>query len=99
MGGPDPERNSRSKFTKRSKTLKMKAHELAKLCDANVYLLIEHPRGSYAYNSVDDNSWPPPDEVLVGVTKATEESVKLKAIRNFTIPVYTDKVLAKWNAR
>ena len=69
MGGPDPERNSRTKFSKRCKTLRTKAHELAKLCDANVYLLIDHPRGSYAYNSADDNSWPPPDEVLVGKPK------------------------------
>ncbi|KAJ5862968.1 hypothetical protein N7455_007036 [Penicillium solitum] len=64
MGGPDPERNSRVKFTRRSQTLKGKAHELAKFCDANVYLVIIHPRESFVYNSVDDRSWPPSDEKL-----------------------------------
>lgn len=99
MGGPDPEKSSRTKFAKRCKTLRTKAHELAKLCDANVYLLIDHPRGSYAYNSVDDRSWPPPDEVLVSMSKATEGSIKLKKIRNFTTPIYAGKALARWNPR
>ena len=65
MGGPDPHRNSRVKFIRRSHTLKAKAHELAKFCDANVYLVVSHPRGSFVYNSVEDKSWPPNDEKLV----------------------------------
>ncbi|KAJ6114200.1 hypothetical protein N7512_007645 [Penicillium capsulatum] len=64
MGGPDPDRNSRVKFMKRCKTLKTKARQLADLCGANVYLVIAHPRELYAFNSVKDGSWPPPDEVL-----------------------------------
>jgi hypothetical protein len=52
---------------KRCKTLKAKAHQLADLCGANVYLFIDHQRGSFVYNSVNDGSWPPPDEVLVSI--------------------------------
>lgn len=65
MGGPDPGRNTRVRFQKRCDTLKKKAHELAESCGANVYLCVIHEREHYVYNSVDDGSWPPPDEVLV----------------------------------
>jgi hypothetical protein len=68
MGGPDPNRNSRVRFARRSHTLKVKAHELAKLCDADVYLVIKHQRGSFVYNSVGDKSWPPNDDKLVSQT-------------------------------
>lgn len=78
MGGPDLDRNARVKFTKRSKTLKRKAHELAESCDADVYLFIAHPREYYAYNSADDNSWPPPDEVLVKMTRLNTKIKELK---------------------
>ncbi|KAJ6115285.1 hypothetical protein N7486_001063 [Penicillium sp. IBT 16267x] len=64
MGGPDKDRNSRVKFMKRCKTLKAKAQQLADLYGANVYLFIDHERGSFVYNSVSNGSWPPPDEVL-----------------------------------
>ncbi|KAJ5302306.1 hypothetical protein N7508_007169 [Penicillium antarcticum] len=64
MGGPDPDRNSRVKFQRRSQTLKDKAHELAKFCDANVYLFVNHQRKTFVYNSVEDGSWPPNDESL-----------------------------------
>lgn len=73
MGGPDPDRNSRVKFLKRCKTLKNKAHQLAQLCDADVYLLIIHPRERYAYNSTGDRSWPPSDEVLVSAARSDQE--------------------------
>ncbi|OQE65362.1 hypothetical protein PENNAL_c0212G04981 [Penicillium nalgiovense] len=45
-------------------TLKAKAYELAKFCDADVYLFVNHQRGSFVYNSVDDRSWPPNDKNL-----------------------------------
>lgn len=77
MGGPDHDRNSRAKFRKRCKTLKSKAHQLAYFCDANVYLFIDHPRACYVYNSADDSSWPPPDEVLVGIARPTAGITKL----------------------
>ncbi|CAG8133711.1 unnamed protein product [Penicillium nalgiovense] len=64
MGGPDPYRNSRVKFIRRSQTLKAKAYELAKFCDADVYLFVNHQRGSFVYNSVHDRSWPPNDKNL-----------------------------------
>ncbi|KAJ5120837.1 uncharacterized protein N7515_010225 [Penicillium bovifimosum] len=64
MGGPDPKRNSRLQFNRRSRTLKAKAHELAKLCYADVYLVINHPRGSFVYDSVSDKVWPPNDDKL-----------------------------------
>lgn len=42
-----------------------KAHELAALCGANVYVFIDHPRARTVYNSVENAHWPPPDECLV----------------------------------
>lgn len=72
MGGPDPYRNSRVKFARRSQTLKAKGHELAKFCDADVYLVFNHQRGSFVYNSVEDRSWPPNDKQLVSNTMPKE---------------------------
>ncbi|RDH26989.1 hypothetical protein BDQ94DRAFT_154720, partial [Aspergillus welwitschiae] len=60
MGGPDPGKSDRDKFWKRKQTLINKAYEMVELCHANVYLIIEHPRGTTIFNSVDNNSWPPP---------------------------------------
>jgi hypothetical protein len=97
MGGPDPEINSRTKFMMRCKILKITAHQLAKFHDTNVYLVIDHPRESYAYNSADDNAWPPPDEEIGGVTRTTEGSIKL-GDRNIIILIYTGKISAKYNA-
>lgn len=67
MGGPDPGRQERTSFTKRTTTLLRKSHELVTLCGAKVYLIIDHPRASLAYNSVEEEGrqWPPPDELLV----------------------------------
>ena len=67
MAGPDKDRNSRVKFIKWCKIIKAKAHQLADLCGASVYVFIVHDRGSFVYNSVKDGSWPPPDEVLVSL--------------------------------
>ncbi|KAJ5946398.1 hypothetical protein N7454_003237 [Penicillium verhagenii] len=64
MGGPDKERNSRNRLIKRCKTLKAKATQLSILCNANVYLFVNHERGSFVYNSVNDGSWPPSDKML-----------------------------------
>ena len=67
MGGPDPGRENRMTFKKRTRTLIKKAHELAALSGANVYFIIDHPRATVVYNSVEDERrhWPPPDEFLV----------------------------------
>ncbi|CAG7947056.1 unnamed protein product [Penicillium salamii] len=78
IGGPDPKRNSQVKFIRRSQTLKVKAHELAKLCGANVYLVINYQRGSFVYNSVDDRSWPPNNKKLVSKTMPEISSIKLR---------------------
>ncbi|KAJ5641199.1 hypothetical protein N7490_005199 [Penicillium lividum] len=64
MGGPDKKRNARNRFMKRCKTLRSKASQLADLCDAKVYLFVKDERWSFVYNSVDDGSWPPPNELL-----------------------------------
>ncbi|KAJ5461029.1 uncharacterized protein N7458_002581 [Penicillium daleae] len=64
MGGPDAQRNSRTTFKRRIKTLKDKAHQLSDICGARVYLLIDHEREKYVYNSSRHTSWPPPDETL-----------------------------------
>ncbi|KAE8371113.1 hypothetical protein BDV26DRAFT_276747 [Aspergillus bertholletiae] len=64
MGGADPGKSNRDKFLKRKRTLLHKSYELAEKCQAKVYLIIEHPRGTTVYNSVEDGSWPPPDGVL-----------------------------------
>lgn len=78
MGGPDLKRNSRVKFVRRSHTLKVKAHELAKFCDADVYLIINHKRGSFVYSSVDDKLWPPSDEKLVSKSIPKRRFIKLR---------------------
>lgn len=67
MGGPDPGRESRMTFKKRTRTLIKKAHELATFSGANVYFVIHHPRATVAYNSVQEEGrhWPPADELLV----------------------------------
>ena len=67
MGGPDPGREGRMTFKKRARTILKKAHELAALSGANVYFIIDHPRATVVYNSVEDERrhWPPPDEFLV----------------------------------
>lgn len=67
MGGPDPGRQQRMSFNKRTSTMLRKSHELATLCGANVYLIIDHPRATLAYNSVEEEGrqWPPPNEFLV----------------------------------
>ena len=64
MGGPDPGRHDRVSFNKRARTVLSKAHDLAILCGANVYVLIDHPRGLVTYNS-EDESWPPFDDTIV----------------------------------
>lgn len=70
MGGPDPGRQQRMTFTKRSRTMLKKAHELATLSGANVYFIIDHPRATVSYNSVEEGRhWPPPDELLVSLLK------------------------------
>ncbi|KAK9604831.1 hypothetical protein V6Z93_002780 [Aspergillus fumigatus] len=63
MGGSDPGKSDRDKISKRKKTAIHKAFELADLCHAKVFLLIEHPRGTTIFNSVEDHSWPPPSLV------------------------------------
>lgn len=63
MGGSDPGKADRDKISKRKKTAIHKAFELADLCYAKVFLLIEHPRGTTIFNSVEDHSWPPPSLV------------------------------------
>lgn len=65
MGGPDPQRRERNTFNKRTRTLLGKAHELATLAGADVYLFINHPRATVTYNSVGDPNWPPADKDLV----------------------------------
>lgn len=65
MGGPDPGRPERTSFNKRNRTMFRKAHELAALCGANVYVLIDHPRARTVYNSMENAHWPPPDKSLV----------------------------------
>jgi hypothetical protein len=67
MGGPDPGRHERKTFKKRHSTLLRKAHELAALSGANVYVMIDHPRATVEYNSVGDRNWIPSNENLVGV--------------------------------
>ena len=67
MGGPDPGRENRMTFKKRTRTLIKKAHELATFSGADVYFVIHHPRATLAYNSVQEERrhWPPADELLV----------------------------------
>ena len=67
MGGPDPGRERRMTFKKRTRTLIKKAHELATFSGADVYFVIHHPRATLAYNSVQEERrhWPPADELLV----------------------------------
>lgn len=65
MGGPDPFRRERTTFNKRTRTLLSKAHELATLAGADVYLVIHHPRATITYNSAQDTNWPPADKDLV----------------------------------
>lgn len=64
----DPHRKERAKYKKRTTTLLSKADELAKLCNADVYLIMSHPRGTTVYNSVESPGWPPPDSALVCTT-------------------------------
>ncbi|CAG8887459.1 unnamed protein product [Penicillium egyptiacum] len=60
----DPHRKDRARYNKRTHTLISKAHELATLCNADVYLIMSHPRGTTVYNSAADPNWPPPDRAL-----------------------------------
>ncbi|THC87638.1 hypothetical protein EYZ11_012919 [Aspergillus tanneri] len=62
MGGPDPDGAERRSFQKRSRTLLGKAHDLAALRQARVYVVIDHPRATVVYNSVEGIQWPPSDE-------------------------------------
>lgn len=61
----DPHRKDRARYNKRTRTLLSKADELAKLCNADVYLIMSHPRGTSVYNSTGNPNWPPPDSALV----------------------------------
>ncbi|CAP80028.1 Pc12g04010 [Penicillium rubens Wisconsin 54-1255] len=63
--GPDPYRNSRVKFARRSHTLKVKAYKLTKFYNTDIYVVVNHQRGSFVYNSVEDRSWPPNDKKLL----------------------------------
>ncbi|KAJ5504609.1 hypothetical protein N7463_007483 [Penicillium fimorum] len=60
----DPHRKDRARYNKRTRTLLSKADELAKLCNADVYLIMSHPRGTTVYNSAENPNWPPPDSAL-----------------------------------
>lgn len=71
---------------KRGNILKMKAHQLARFCIMNVFLVIDHPLELCAYKSVDENSWPPPYKVPVGVTRITEGGIKLRDLQETDYP-------------
>ncbi|KAH8797834.1 hypothetical protein F5884DRAFT_814455 [Xylogone sp. PMI_703] len=49
------------KFSRRKDTLINKAHQFARLCDADISLTIRnHKTGRFfTYNSIDSESWPP----------------------------------------
>ena len=77
MGGPDPGRENRMTFQKRTCTILKKAHELATFSGADVYFIIHHPCATVAYNSVQEEGrhWPPADELLVDLFEAHVEAV------------------------
>lgn len=52
-----------------------KAHELATLSGANVYFIIDHPRATVTYNSVEGRHWPPSDEILVNCLKPKSSQI------------------------
>lgn len=61
-----------------------KAHELATLSGANVYFIINHPRATVAYNSMEEEGrhWPPPDELLVSLLKPKSNQFIADKARN-----------------
>lgn len=54
------------KFRRRKLSILRKANEIANICDARVYLYIEHKRRCYVYKSCTTGLFPPADEELVG---------------------------------
>jgi hypothetical protein len=65
MGRPDPNRRQRTSFKNRTSTLIKKAHDVAGTLQADVYLVIRHPRATFVYNSTKGGNWPPADNELV----------------------------------
>jgi hypothetical protein len=55
----------RRRFSQRTNTLKTKAHEVGKIFDADVYLIVSASHETVVYNSVQDRQWPPADNLLV----------------------------------
>lgn len=55
----------REKARKRTKNLFKKANELAKIADANVYVVIDRSGKFQVYKSTDTPGWPPSEQEIV----------------------------------
>ncbi len=54
------------KFRKRKRSLVNKADQLAKLCQADVYLVVSRENQYITYSSTEKAGWPPSKDELVG---------------------------------
>lgn len=54
-----------TQFSRRRKTVLLKADQLHRDCQADVYLVVRWEGKTYTYKSIDDKNWPPPEEELV----------------------------------
>ena len=54
------------KFRKRKRSLMNKADQLAKLCQADVYLVVSRENQHVTYSSTEKAGWPPSKDELVG---------------------------------
>ena len=64
-------------FTRRKSNLLKKADQLARLCNADLALIIRKNGRYYTYQSIDRESWPPPVKEIVCLCCSSEESTNL----------------------
>ena len=57
------------RFTRRKACLMKKAHELAKICEADLALIIRKKNRYYTYCSMEEKQWPPTMAEIVGVKR------------------------------
>jgi hypothetical protein len=65
MDNAKRQRSAKNRFRKRRNGLFKKTFELSKLCEAEVFLVIEKDDKFYTFRSTEDESWPPTMEEIV----------------------------------
>ena len=77
-----PKKLDRERFRKRRLNFTRKAWELAKICHADVYVVVRRHEKYYTYNSTSKSTWPPSDKDLVSNPESLPQEVVIYLQKN-----------------